>query len=106
MASIISLKPRVGVVDLRRAPSLTTRTQRMTGRPLQRRNRLFLAAHPLCVNCEAACRVTAACEVDHITPLHLGGVDGEPNLQGLCEDCHEAKSKAEAAARGGGFKSL
>lgn len=106
MASVSTIKSRVASLDMRRAQTLTTRSQRMTGRRLQHRNALFLSANPLCVHCQAAGRVTAACEVDHKTPLHLGGVDGEPNLQGLCSDCHDVKTAAEARDRAGGGKCL
>lgn len=37
-------------------------------------------------------------EVDHITPLHLGGDNSMENLQALCRVCHSTKSKAEQSA--------
>lgn len=43
----------------------------------------------------------AATQVDHVRPVHLGGVDALPNLQSVCEHCHKSKTAAEArAARG------
>lgn len=94
-----SLKPRVQALSLTRVNVITTRTDRMTGRPLQRRNRRFLREHPLCVECERQDRVAAAQQVDHVVPLHLGGADDESNLQGLCCECHERKTKNEARHR-------
>ena len=69
--------------------------ERIRGRRLQARNRLFLSMHPLCVVCEDEGRTRAANEVDHIVPLFNGGADDETNLQGLCEDCHKAKTRAD-----------
>lgn len=34
-------------------------------------------------------------EVDHIQPLHLGGVDTSGNLQVLCRPCHATKTRNE-----------
>jgi 5-methylcytosine-specific restriction endonuclease McrA len=31
-------------------------------------------------------------ELDHIEPLHAGGLDIPTNRQGLCEECHKAKT--------------
>ena len=40
----------------------------------------------------------AACVVDHIVPVKLGGpVWDEANLQPLCNLCHERKSVAEGS---------
>lgn len=53
---------------------------------------MWFAIHPLCVRCDAAGRITAATELDHILPLYKGGADDETNLQGLCEQCHKDKT--------------
>lgn len=55
----------------------------------------FLAAHPLCAECERAGRIVAATEVDHITPLSQGGTHAEENLQALCHSCHSKKTAKE-----------
>ncbi len=34
---------------------------------------------------------------DHIVPLEEGGTDTEDNVQNICADCHDEKSKAERA---------
>ena len=97
---LASLKPRVQAAILSHVSPAATLIQRMRGRALQERRRRWFAEHPLCVKCQEANRVRAATELDHTIPLHLGGRDDKTNLQGLCHDCHEAKSKREASARG------
>ena len=78
--------------------------------PLQRHKRLrghqltvlrsrLLRASPLCAHCQREGRIAEATELDHITPLHLGGSNDEANLQGLCRPCHLAKSNAERSAK-------
>lgn len=52
---------------------------------------------PLCAECKRLGRVTLATQRDHIKALAEGGADDDSNVQGLCADCHEAKSKAESA---------
>lgn len=68
------------------------------GRPW-RRKRDFVLKRCLyrCECCNKAGRVTEATEVDHVTPKAEGGTDDLSNLQGLCPECHAAKSKAEAS---------
>ena len=75
--------------------------KRTTGRPWMRLRAAVLDAQPLCVRCLAAGRTVAAREVDHVLPVHRGGTDAPANLQGLCVDCHERKSRGEGAARRG-----
>lgn len=50
---------------------------------------------PLCAECKRNGLVTLATQRDHIVSLAEGGLDEEGNTQGLCDDCHEAKSEAE-----------
>jgi 5-methylcytosine-specific restriction protein A len=57
----------------------------------------LFAADPLCAECRKHGRVALATQRDHIIPLAEGGVDDGENTQGLCDDCHLAKSKAESA---------
>lgn len=49
-----------------------------------------------CRNCGVT---TGLLEVDHILPLSQGGTEDDSNLQSLCIECHDAKTKAEAADR-------
>lgn len=53
----------------------------------------------MCRICGTRDIVTAATIVDHIVPLSQGGSDERSNKQGLCEPCHDEKSKAERAAQ-------
>ena len=39
-------------------------------------------------------------DVDHIKPLHLGGLHREDNLQPVLRSAHREKSKAEVSAKG------
>lgn len=75
--------------------------KRVTGRRLQQMREALFRTQPLCVACQAVGRVTLAMERDHKVPLAEGGTDEPDNVQGLCADCHRAKSQAEAV-RGSG----
>lgn len=75
-------------------------SKRIRGTTLQNIRAAHFARYPLCVHClaETPERTTLATELDHIVPLHQGGVDSKDpfvNRQGLCHDCHERKSKQE-----------
>ena len=48
----------------------------------------YIAAHPLCEECEKAGRLTSAREVHHILPLSQGGDHRTENLMALCKPCH------------------
>lgn len=52
----------------------------------------------LCRPCHEKGRYTEATSVDHIVPRSKGGTNCESNLQAICGDCHDAKSKREANA--------
>ena len=52
---------------------------------------------PLCRICLAQGHTSATTQVDHIRSLASGGSNDRSNLQGLCTDCHDVKSKAERA---------
>jgi 5-methylcytosine-specific restriction protein A len=61
----------------------------------------FLSEHPLCSQCDASGRVTAATVVDHIKP-HKGDLGlfwQRSNWQPLCGPCHSRKT----AGGDGGF---
>lgn len=64
------------------------------GREWQRRRRAYLMQNPLCVDCRAIGKLTAATEVDHVTP-HRGDEQlfwAWDNLQGLCKSHHSRKT--------------
>lgn len=67
---------------------------RIYNRRWQKVRLVYLAAHPLCVACQAEGRVTAATVVDHRRP-HRGDQVlfwDEDNWQGLCKDHHDRKT--------------
>ena len=57
----------------------------------------YIAAHPVCEECERQGKLTPASEVHHIIPLSLNGTHDEQNLMSLCTPCH-----SEITAREGG----
>jgi len=79
--------------DLRRGSS----TQRGYDYRWQKTRKGYLDHHPLCVLCEAAGRVTAANEVDHIIPLQVDPMRkyDRTNWQALCKPCHVAKTNKD-----------
>ena len=91
------------------APTWTKRPdspKRITGRKLQRARRRLFEREPLCVECRKRGIVRLATQRDHEIPVAEGGADDESNEQGLCDDCHAEKSRAErlrglARSRGG-----
>lgn len=56
---------------------------------------LYLAKHPLCVECQKAGKLTPATEVHHVVPVSAGGSDAENNLMALCKPCHSRKTREE-----------
>lgn len=56
----------------------------------------------LCVPCKARGHVTTATQVDHITPKADGGTDDLSNLQAICRECHDAKTRGEMNRGGRG----
>jgi len=65
--------------------------ERLRGRAGQRaRLRRLRRTNGLCEHCLKARRTRAAVEVDHITPLALGGEDVDGNTRNLCRPCHLA----------------
>jgi 5-methylcytosine-specific restriction endonuclease McrA len=73
---------------------------RIRGTTLQAIRRTHFRRHPYCVACLAKTPsvIRIASELDHVIPLHQGGIDSlNPfvNRQGLCADCHEQKSTVE-----------
>ena len=92
-----SLRPRLTMLDVRRNKAIAT--ERIRGDTLQAIRRRHFQSHPLCKHCEQAGRTARATELDHIVPLWAGGRDDDSNRQGLCHECHAAKSKREASIR-------
>lgn len=74
-------------------------TQRLRGRAGVEQRRRRLAAEPLCRDCKAKGRVTAATVPDHIKPLALGGTDDDSNIRCLCEPCHKVRTAEQFGHR-------
>jgi 5-methylcytosine-specific restriction endonuclease McrA len=96
-----ALKPTLGMANLARVATSTSSLLRERGRPWMRRRARWFSDHPLCVLCDAAGRTALAQELDHIVPLWAGGSGADDNLQGLCIECHRAKTAREAGERHG-----
>ena len=73
--------------------------KRITGRTLQTLRARLLYDEPLCVHCTDQGRLSLAVEVDHIIPLYKGGSNDQDNLQGLCVECHKAKTVTDCNRR-------
>lgn len=75
-----------------------TRQQRGYGRQHVKLRAQLLQAEPLCRLCLAKTPevVTAATIADHIVPIAKGGaVHDITNLQPVCAECHDAKTRAD-----------
>lgn len=71
-------------------------TQRIRGRRLQRLRRELFEREPLCRPCRNAGRTVLATIRDHIIPLAEGGTDDDTNIQPVCQDCSDVKTREEA----------
>lgn len=68
----------------------------------QKARAAFLAAHPLCAECEREGRLTAATVVDHVVP-HKGDQElfwRESNWAPMCAACHDRKTATHDGAFG------
>jgi 5-methylcytosine-specific restriction protein A len=72
--------------------------KRITGRRLQAMRAALFSRNPFCAECNRQGHVKLATQRDHIISLADGGLDDESNEQGLCTECHDAKSKKERIA--------
>ena len=70
--------------------------KRITGNDhTKARNAVIERDGPLCLHCLKKGHVSVGLEMDHINPLHKGGDNSITNLQMLCRDCHDAKTRTE-----------
>lgn len=84
-------------------PAPVQATKRIAGNSLYALMKRFERDNPrVCAQCKREGRVSYGAELDHITPLHLGGSNAPENMQWLCMPCHKVKSEAEAEARASG----
>ena len=103
---LTTLKPRVSVLkDSRLAPAQAV--ERVRGNSLYALIKRFERISPrVCAECVRQGTASYGAELDHITPLHMGGGNNIENLQWLCVEHHADKSKQEAKARAGGAVKL
>jgi len=73
--------------------------ERLRGRAGVEQRRRRLAAEPLCRMCREQGRTTAATVPDHIVALVNGGADDDSNVQCLCDEHHQAKTRADLGHR-------
>jgi 5-methylcytosine-specific restriction protein A len=76
-------------------------TRKRYGRAWKRIRDRYIAAHPLCEQCERNGRLTPAQEVHHIKPLAAGGTHDAVNLMALCSSCHSGITLGENNRRRG-----
>ena len=94
MTRLTSIEKRVTTLNTNRSSPIV---KRIVGRELQRiRDRVMLRDEYTCQVCR---RVTAHGEVDHVTPLYLGGHESDVNRQYLCKECHGVKTDKESTSR-------
>ncbi len=62
-----------------------------------RERKNYMAAHPLCAECQRHGIVKKSAELDHIIPVHKAPQRfyDKTNWQALCRDCHILKSMNE-----------
>ncbi len=70
--------------------------ERVRGRKLQALRLALFRREPLCRRCGERGRVTLAAVRDHIVPLAEGGADDESNIQPLCNECSDMKTREES----------
>ena len=63
-------------------------TPKRYGRSWKRIRDAYVAAHPLCEECEKQGRLVPAEEVHHKKPISQGGTHARDNLMSLCRSCH------------------
>lgn len=56
-----------------------------------------------CVRCNRTGALRPATIVDHIVPLWAGGLEHDGNRQSINDECHDDKSRHEAACRARGW---
>jgi 5-methylcytosine-specific restriction enzyme A len=106
MAKIQMLRTGVKPLHSEKAKPVQA-TKRITGNSLYALMRRFETHNPrICAECKRKGFVSYGDELDHITPLHLGGSNGVQNLQWLCRACHAEKSEAEGQDRAGGISKV
>lgn len=65
--------------------------ERTRGRKWLRLRHVVLVEEPVCMVCDRK----PSTQVDHIKPVSKGGTDVRDNLQGICNDCHDEKTRKD-----------
>jgi 5-methylcytosine-specific restriction endonuclease McrA len=105
---LLTSKPRITVAaSPKRLSVATTKSRRTTGRALQAERRaLWLERGQCCAACGRFVEFPGGFELDHITPLALGGSDAPENKQLLCawidhegtkQGCHVDKTRSDGS---------
>ncbi len=95
-----TLKPRIQVMKSARVRIVAGNeriSDRSGGAWAKIRSRIMRRDRGLCQPCKVVGRVTMALQVDHIVALANGGGNDDGNLQGICHECHEAKTRMDVA---------
>lgn len=90
MAWINKTPRRSPWADKRKPGERVNREPRYSSKRWMKFRKVWLAAHPLCVECGTFARV-----VDHITPVSQGGDFWNGPFQSMCDSCHARKSASE-----------
>lgn len=80
-------------------PAPYAMTERIRGRRGVELRRRRLQAEPLCRMCRQNGRVTPATVPDHIKPISQGGTNEPDNIQCLCLECHNLKTRKDMGYR-------
>jgi len=91
-----SIKPRIQKLDTKQGSSVAV--PRIRGWALTKIIKRISERDGY--RCQICGRVTVDGEVDHKTPLHLGGAESDHNRWLLCRDCHRLKTEKEEKERG------
>ena len=98
MARLSTLKPRLTNLNHHRLKTMKVADNRITGVTLQKRRFLMWKRDPRCVMCGRLTEFPHGFELDHKTPLFMGGEDTIENTQILCcgdDGCHRKKTKMD-----------
>lgn len=71
--------------------------ERTRGRIWLRIRETVLIEEPIC----RICKRRPSTQVDHIIPVSQGGTDERDNLQGICEPCHDKKTREDLGYKEG-----
>ena len=95
--AVINIKPMVSTINTSRAPASVV--TRIRGWGLTKiRKRIMLRDGYTCQVCG---RATVDGQVDHKTPICVGGQETDANRWYLCAECHVVKSQEEERERRG-----